>query len=313
MRDQDRGKRLIAVCLLGLVLINFPLLAVVEAGHRWFGLPPLFLYLFGALGRADRAASADRRAPHRALRPRRAMLNSWVLLLVSSAYLGVLFAVAYFGDRRAEQGRSIINSPYVYTLSIAVYCTAWTFYGSVGLAADGRRRISAGLSRADADGLPVVVRAAPHAAHHQGLRHHLDRRLHRLALRQERAARRPGHDDRADRHHAVHLAAAEGGLDQRLGDPRLPGDGAVLARSRPVRRPADGCVQHPVRHPAHRRHRASPGHGGGDRLRIRGQADRLRHRRRVRHLCHVRRLRRHLRPGHRGRLRPPADLSRAPG
>ncbi|HEX2479237.1 MAG TPA: hypothetical protein VHK45_08155, partial [Geminicoccaceae bacterium] len=63
------------------------------------------------------------------------MLNSWVLLLVSSAYLGVLFGVAYFGDRRAEQGRSIINSPYVYTLSISVYCTAWTFYGSVGLAA----------------------------------------------------------------------------------------------------------------------------------------------------------------------------------
>jgi hypothetical protein len=47
MPDQDRGKRLIAVCLLGLLLINFPLLAVVEAGHRWFGLPPLFLYLFG--------------------------------------------------------------------------------------------------------------------------------------------------------------------------------------------------------------------------------------------------------------------------
>ena len=58
------------------------------------------------------------------------MLSSWV-------YLGVLFAVAYFGDRRSEQGRSIINSPYVYTLSIAVYCTAWTFYGSVGRAAAG--------------------------------------------------------------------------------------------------------------------------------------------------------------------------------
>jgi Na+/proline symporter/signal transduction histidine kinase len=65
------------------------------------------------------------------------MLSSWVLLLVSSAYLGVLFAVAYFGDRRAEQGRSIINSPYVYTLSIAVYCTAWTYYGSVGRASAG--------------------------------------------------------------------------------------------------------------------------------------------------------------------------------
>ena len=227
------------------------------------------------------------------------MLNGWVLLLVSSAYLGVLFAVAYFGDRRAEQGRSIINSPYVYTLEHRGLLHRLDLLRQRRPGGGGRRRLPADLPRADADGLPVVVRAAPHAAHHQGLRHHLDRRLRRLALRQERAARRPGHDDRGDRHHAVHLAAAEGGLDQRLGDPRLPGDGAVLARSRPVRRPADGRVQHPVRHPAHRRHRASPGHGGGDRLRIRGQADRLRHRRRVRDLRHVRRLRRHLRPGDR--------------
>jgi len=48
MRNQDRGKRLIAVFLLGAALLNFPLLAVVEAGQRLFGLPPLFLYLFGA-------------------------------------------------------------------------------------------------------------------------------------------------------------------------------------------------------------------------------------------------------------------------
>jgi len=48
MRDEDRGKRLIAVFLLGLMLLNFPLLAVVEAGGRLFGLPPLFVFLFGA-------------------------------------------------------------------------------------------------------------------------------------------------------------------------------------------------------------------------------------------------------------------------
>jgi hypothetical protein len=47
MRDQERGKRLIAVFLLGLVLLNFPLLAVAEAGEALFGLPPLFAYLFG--------------------------------------------------------------------------------------------------------------------------------------------------------------------------------------------------------------------------------------------------------------------------
>ena len=54
---------------------------------------------------------------------------------VSFAYLGLLFAIAYYGDKRAEQGRSLVNNPYIYTLSIAVYCTSWTFYGSVGRAA----------------------------------------------------------------------------------------------------------------------------------------------------------------------------------
>src|SRR5918999_841832 len=63
------------------------------------------------------------------------MFDAWAILLVSGGYLAVLFAIAYLGDRRAESGRSIINSPYIYTLSIAVYCTAWTFYGSVGRAA----------------------------------------------------------------------------------------------------------------------------------------------------------------------------------
>jgi Na+/proline symporter/signal transduction histidine kinase len=63
------------------------------------------------------------------------MLQGWVVVLVSFTYLGLLFAIAYFGDRRADQGRSIIANPYIYALSLAVYATAWTFYGSVGRAA----------------------------------------------------------------------------------------------------------------------------------------------------------------------------------
>ena len=47
MHDEERGKRLVAVFLLGLVAVNFPLLAVAEAGETLFGLPPLFAYLFG--------------------------------------------------------------------------------------------------------------------------------------------------------------------------------------------------------------------------------------------------------------------------
>ena len=64
------------------------------------------------------------------------MLQEWVILLVSLCYLGTLFAIAYYADWRSDRGKSIISNPYIYTLSIAVYCTAWTFYGSVGRAAE---------------------------------------------------------------------------------------------------------------------------------------------------------------------------------
>ncbi len=48
MGEQDRGKRLIALFLLGMALFNFPLLVVASAGWTVLGLPPLILYLFGA-------------------------------------------------------------------------------------------------------------------------------------------------------------------------------------------------------------------------------------------------------------------------
>ncbi|MCB0055562.1 MAG: hypothetical protein KDE45_00990 [Caldilineaceae bacterium] len=57
------------------------------------------------------------------------------IILAALIYLGVLFGIAYYGDKRADRGRSLINNPYVYALSMGVYCTAWTYYGSVGRAA----------------------------------------------------------------------------------------------------------------------------------------------------------------------------------
>ena len=63
-------------------------------------------------------------------------MQEWVILLVSLCYLGTLFAIAYFADWKSDKGKSVISNPYIYTLSIAVYCTAWTFYGSVGRAAE---------------------------------------------------------------------------------------------------------------------------------------------------------------------------------
>jgi Na+/proline symporter/nitrogen-specific signal transduction histidine kinase len=63
------------------------------------------------------------------------MLHGTTIILISFAYLGLLFAIAYYADRRADVGRPVIASPYIYSLSLAVYATAWTFYGSVGRAA----------------------------------------------------------------------------------------------------------------------------------------------------------------------------------
>lgn len=65
------------------------------------------------------------------------MLSTPLVVTAAFAYLLLLFAVAWWGDRRAAAGRSVIGSPWVYTLSLAVYCTAWTYFGSVGRAASG--------------------------------------------------------------------------------------------------------------------------------------------------------------------------------
>lgn len=65
------------------------------------------------------------------------MISGAVIVGASCAYLLVLFAIAYLGDRRADRGRSLIANPWTYALSMAVYCTAWTYFGSVGRAASG--------------------------------------------------------------------------------------------------------------------------------------------------------------------------------
>ncbi len=63
------------------------------------------------------------------------MLLAPVVIGTGLVYLLVLFAVAYLADRRAARGASVIGNAWIYTLSLAVYCTAWTYFGSVGRAA----------------------------------------------------------------------------------------------------------------------------------------------------------------------------------
>ncbi|GAB4397175.1 MAG: ATP-binding protein [Microscillaceae bacterium] len=62
-------------------------------------------------------------------------MSQWFVISISGGYLLILFLIAYWGDRRARASQSLINNPWVYTLSLTVYCTAWTYYGSVGRAA----------------------------------------------------------------------------------------------------------------------------------------------------------------------------------
>ena len=64
------------------------------------------------------------------------MLSVDLLLGVCLGYVALLFALAFYVDRRARQGHARwIQSPIIFTLSISVYCTSWTFYGAVGSAA----------------------------------------------------------------------------------------------------------------------------------------------------------------------------------
>ncbi|QQK65237.1 PAS domain-containing protein [Cobetia sp. cqz5-12] len=63
------------------------------------------------------------------------MFQGWWLIAVALAYIAVLFTIAWRGDRNAKKHGSPNRRPAVYSLGLAVYCTSWTFYGSVGQAA----------------------------------------------------------------------------------------------------------------------------------------------------------------------------------
>src|SRR6185503_12533631 len=62
-----------------------------------------------------------------------AMLHDWGVIAAAFAYIGLLFVVASYGDRLSpsQRGRA---SMLIYPLSLAIYCTSWTFFGSVGFA-----------------------------------------------------------------------------------------------------------------------------------------------------------------------------------
>src|SRR5258708_36140313 len=63
------------------------------------------------------------------------MIEGWSVVALAIGYVSVLFAVAWYADRGARARKPVGGRPLIYALSLAVYCTSWTFFGSVGLAA----------------------------------------------------------------------------------------------------------------------------------------------------------------------------------
>src|SRR5271169_6706147 len=62
------------------------------------------------------------------------MLQGWVVVVIALAYIGLLFLVASYGDRVRALARGSRSRLLIYPLTLAIYCTSWTFFGSVGLA-----------------------------------------------------------------------------------------------------------------------------------------------------------------------------------
>ncbi len=63
------------------------------------------------------------------------MIHPWITLIVAVFYVLLLFIVASYGDRKILGDEKARSKPNIYALSLAIYCTTWTFFGSVGLAA----------------------------------------------------------------------------------------------------------------------------------------------------------------------------------
>ncbi|WP_179339031.1 sensor histidine kinase [Winogradskyella ludwigii] len=61
-------------------------------------------------------------------------MNSYAVIIIIIIYLAMLFYIAFLAEKKRQS--KWVNNPYVYTLSLAVYCSAWTYYGSVGIAAN---------------------------------------------------------------------------------------------------------------------------------------------------------------------------------
>ena len=218
------------------------------------------------------------------------MLQGWVIVIIALAYIGFLFLVASYGDRRRELSRGTTSRLLIYPLSLAIYCTSWTFFGSVGLASRG------GLDFFAIYIGPMVM---------VGLAYPLLIRIVRLAKGQnitsiaDLIAARYGKSQAVAAtvaliaivgmvpYIALQLKAVSSSVGTILAQAYPGGAQPIVGDSRAVRGAVDGGVCGAVRHPPHRRHRASGRADAGDRDRVDRQAGGLPRRRHFRDLRDV--------------------------
>ena len=220
------------------------------------------------------------------------MLQGWVVVVIALAYIGFLFLVASYGDRRHELVRSSRARLLIYPLSLAIYCTSWTFFGSVGVAA-----------RTGFDFLTIYIGPMLMV----GLAYPLMIRIVRLAKGQnitsiaDFIAARYGKSQAVAAtvaliaivgmipYIALQLKAVSclGWHHSRRHCGRERHGATARRRHSALRRAVDGRVCDPVWHAAHRRHRASGRVDAGDRDRVDHQARRLSRRGHLRDLRHV--------------------------
>ena len=222
------------------------------------------------------------------------MLQGWFIVVVALAYIGFLFLVASYGDRSRKRVRGSRARLLIYPLSLAIYCTSWTFFGSVGVAA-----------RTGFDFLTIYIGPVLMV----GLAYPLIIRIVRLAKGQNITSIADFIAARYGKSQAVaatvaliaivgmipYIAAAAQSWCRRRSAPSSPmahrgrrrRGAAAPWRHRAVRRFADGGLRGAVRHAPRRRHRASGRPYARYRDGINHQACGLPRRRHLRHLRHV--------------------------
>ena len=196
------------------------------------------------------------------------MLQGWVIVIIALAYIGFLFLVASYGDRRRELSRGTTSRLLIYPLSLAIYCTSWTFFGSVGLASRGGLDFFAiyiGPMVMVGLGFPLVLRIV-RLAKGQNITSIADFIAARYGKSQAVAATValiaivgmiP--------YIALQLKAVSASVSTILAEASPGGAQPILGDSCAVCRASDGGFRGAVRHPSHRRHRTPGRLDAGDR------------------------------------------------